>query len=251
MPTKATRGVLRPVDGHPSGGPTDAPSHARTGHPPGHPFDAVPAPAGPPADSASDEALLAGYGEGHPEPARAFVRRFQKRVYGLALKLAGDRAFAEDIAQDALLRAWRHASSFDPAKGSVATWVLTITRNTALDALRRHRPESLHPNAEAFLQMVALDPLPADAVVFEEQMDSVRAALARLPTGQRRAVVLASLFGLTAREIAEAEELPLGTAKTRIRAGLLRLRADLNLQSGLPSQQADDHADSVRSCPAE
>jgi RNA polymerase sigma factor (sigma-70 family) len=188
-------------------------------------------------DSVSDESLLAGYGDGHPELARAFVRRFQKRVYGLAFTLTGDRTWAEDIAQDALLRAWHRASSFDSERGSLTTWVLAITRNVALDALRRHRPESLNPNAEAFLQTIATDPPPADVVALKEQMGTVRAALARLPTEQRRAVVLASLFGLTAREIAEAEKLPLGTAKTRIRVGMLKLRADLKLpKKTLPPQ---------------
>jgi RNA polymerase sigma-70 factor (ECF subfamily) len=145
--------------------------------------------------------------------------------------LTSDRTWAEDIAQDAFLRAWRHASSFDSAKGSVTTWVLTITRNAALDALRQRRPESVNPNAEAFLHTMASDPLPVDVVLVDEQMEGVRAALARMPTKQRRAVVLASLFGMTAREIAEAEQLPLGTAKTRIRSGMLRLRAELNLSN--------------------
>jgi RNA polymerase sigma factor (sigma-70 family) len=176
----------------------------------------------------SDEALLTGFRDGDPQGAGAFVRRFQGRVYGLAVKMTGDPVWADDIAQDALLRAWRGASSFDPTRGSVTTWLLTITRNAALDALRRHRPESLSPHAEAFLQIVAADPLPADVAAFEDEMDAVRAALGRIPLGQRRAVVLSSLFRLTASEIAESEGIPLGTAKTRIRDGMLKLRSQLH-----------------------
>ncbi len=71
--------------------------------------------------------MLAGFRDGDLERARAFVRRFQGRVYGLAVKMTGDPVWADDIAQDALLRAWRGASSFDPARGSVTTWLLTIT----------------------------------------------------------------------------------------------------------------------------
>jgi RNA polymerase sigma factor (sigma-70 family) len=181
------------------------------------------------ADAAPEVAMLAGFRDGDPERSRAFVRRFQGRVYGLAVKMTGDPVWAEDIAQDALLRAWRGASSFDPSRGSVTTWLLTITRNAALDALRRHRPESVSPHAEAFLQIVATDPPPTEVVILEDEMGAVRDALGRVPLGQRRAVVLAALFRLTATEIAEAEGIPLGTAKTRIRSGMLKLRAELHV----------------------
>ena len=94
---------------------------------------------------ASDEALLAGMAIGDEGAGVAFVRRYQRRVYGLALGLVGDHALAEDIAQEALLRAWRHAQVFDPRRASVATWVLTITRNLAVDALRLRRAVPTDP----------------------------------------------------------------------------------------------------------
>ena len=94
---------------------------------------------------ASDEALLAGMAIGDEGAGVAFVRRYQRRVYGLAVGLVGDHALAEDIAQEALLRAWRHAQVFDPRRASVATWVLTITRNLAVDALRLRRAVPTDP----------------------------------------------------------------------------------------------------------
>src|SRR5947199_9763151 len=92
-----------------------------------------------PSDALSDESLLAGLGSGDRRAASAFVGRFERRVYGLALTVVGDRVLAEDVAQEALTRAWRHAEAYDPRRGSVATWLLTITRNLAIDAIRLRR----------------------------------------------------------------------------------------------------------------
>ncbi|HXW79876.1 MAG TPA: sigma factor, partial [Acidimicrobiales bacterium] len=84
----------------------------------------------------SDDALLAGMAVGDERAGVAFVRRYQRRVYGLALSMVGDPVLAQDIAQEAFLRAWRHALVFDRRRASVGTWILTITRNLAVDALR-------------------------------------------------------------------------------------------------------------------
>src|SRR3954463_11423637 len=96
-------------------------------------------------DELSDESLLAGLGAGDRRAAAAFVRRFERRVYGLALTVVGDRVLAEDVAQGALTRAWRHAQAYDPRRGSVATWLLTITRNLAVDAVRLRRADPRAP----------------------------------------------------------------------------------------------------------
>lgn len=177
---------------------------------------------------ASDEALLAGLGAGDPDAALAFVRRYQRRVFGLAVTMLGDRAAAEDVAQEAMVRAWRHASAFDARRGSVTTWLLSITRNLAVDAIRAAR---VVPTADDVL-LAALPTtrhdLPADASVATDELRHVRTALDALPDAQRRALLLARLGGLTAAEIAEREQIPLGTAKTRIRAALLRVRDELN-----------------------
>jgi len=173
----------------------------------------------------SDEALLTGMGLGESGAAAAFVKRFQARVFGLALSIVGDPALAEDIAQEALTRAWRNAAAFDPRRGAVATWLLTITRNLAIDALRLHRGRPTDPETLAELEMPSDAPEPADAAVMAETARDVRGAMRLLPVEQRRALVLSAFYGRTAKEIASLEGIPLGTAKTRIRAGMLKLRA--------------------------
>src|SRR4051794_28542230 len=93
----------------------------------------------------SDEAVMLGLSTGDEAAAREFVSRFSARAIGLAYQFLGDRSSAEDVAQEALIRAWRHAGSFDARRGSVSTWVLTIVRNLAIDALRLRRPEPFDP----------------------------------------------------------------------------------------------------------
>lgn len=177
--------------------------------------------------SVSDDALLSGLATGDPEAASAFVRRFQRRVFGLALTIVGEARAAEDVAQEAFLRAWRHAGAYDPRRGTVVTWLLTITRNLAIDAVRVRRPVALDPDTILGLDLAGAQRLPDELAALRDDVDRLAAALARLPPEQRRALVLAGLQGRTAREVSEVEGIPLGTAKTRIRSGLLRLRAAL------------------------
>ena len=179
----------------------------------------------------SDEALLAGLGSGDATLEKAFVARFQGRVYGLAVSLVRDPALAEDIAQEALLRAWRHASVFDPRRGAVVTWVLSITRNLAIDALRLRRALPIDPAASLLVGLEDQARGPDDAAVASDVAVQVRSAVAALPADQRRALVMAAFYGHTALEISVAEGIPLGTAKTRIRAAMTKLRASLGSAS--------------------
>jgi RNA polymerase sigma factor (sigma-70 family) len=181
---------------------------------------------GLPVDQLPDETLLAGLGQGDDEVTVAFVRRFQRRVYGVALSVIGDSRQAEDIAQQAFERAWRHAHSYDPRRGSVSTWLTTITRNLAIDASRVRRPVPIDPD-ELLLRIATSAEGPERAVLAGESADDLRAALKELPIEQARAVVLAGIVGLSASQIAESEGIPLGTAKTRIRTAMHRLRATL------------------------
>jgi RNA polymerase sigma-70 factor (ECF subfamily) len=173
----------------------------------------------------SDETLLALYAMSDPQGAAAFIARFGRRVYGLARTIVGDTRFAEDVAQEALLKVWRHADAFDARRGSVATWVMTITRNVAIDTLRSRRPVTVAP--DDFADLSGPDRDPGDVAVLGDDIERLRVALDRLPEEQRRAVVLSGIWGITAREIGERDEIPLGTAKTRIRAALTRLRDEL------------------------
>jgi RNA polymerase sigma-70 factor (ECF subfamily) len=188
----------------------------------------------PDPDALSDEALLAGLGTGEAETGAAFVRRFQRRVFGLALSIVSDPGLAEDIAQEALAKAWRHAQAYDPRRGSVATWLLTITRNLAIDAVRLRRAQPTDPEVLAALEVPSSAADPADTAASQDDAGRIRAAVRRLPLDQRRALVLAAFHGRTAKEISAAEGIPLGTAKTRIRSGLLKLRAMLVEQGAAP-----------------
>ncbi len=177
------------------------------------------------ANGASDHDLLCGFAVGDAEFGRAFVRRFQGRVYGLALNLLGDRGRAEDVAQEAFVRAWKHAATYDPDRASVTAWLLRITRNLAIDSLRRRRPQIIDPDGLAALIPASTATMVEDAAVTSDLAARARLAMARLPPGQAKALWLSAFCGCTAQGIADSEGIPLGTAKSRIRQGLRTLRA--------------------------
>src|SRR5437879_1696596 len=143
-----------------------------------------------PADSAepSDEALVAGLAIDDRAASSVFVHRFQRRVYGLAFGMVGDQSVAEDIAQEAMTRAWRHAETYDPRRGSVVTWLLTITRHLSIDSLRLRRLEPIDPDSFLGLKTPASALAPDEAAVSADEGARVRGALAALPLDQRRAV---------------------------------------------------------------
>jgi RNA polymerase sigma factor (sigma-70 family) len=174
-------------------------------------------------DALSDETLLAGLGSGNPDAAAAFVRRFQSRVYGLAMTMLRDADLAEEVAQDTFVRAWRNAAAYDARRGRVAAWLLTITRNLAIDRARMRPVTPTDPELIASrLDLARQDSLPDVA-----ERDRLRRAVAALPDDQRRPLVLAVYGGRTAREISELDGTPLGTVKTRIRTAMLKLRDTL------------------------
>ncbi len=188
-------------------------------------------------DELSDEALLAGMAVRDQAAAVTFTRRYQRRVFGLAFSMTSDAGVAEDVAQEAMIRVWRHAPVFDPRRGSVTSWVLTITRNLAIDALRLRRAVPTDPDDFAATALASSEHNPEDAVRRGDVRQTVRAALGVLPDEQRRAVVLAAVYGRTALEISESEGIPLGTAKTRIRTGLIRLRAAVERAEGVSDER--------------
>jgi RNA polymerase sigma-70 factor (ECF subfamily) len=177
----------------------------------------------------ADETLLAGLGAGNPEAAAAFIRRFQGRVYGLAVTMLGDPDVAEDVAQETFLRAWRHAATYDARRGRVATWLLAITRNVAIDRARMRLPTPTDPEIIASELELAREDAPVDVA----ERERVREAVGVLSDDERRALVLAMYAGRTAREISELDGVPLGTVKTRIRTAMLKLRERLEAQHEL------------------
>jgi RNA polymerase sigma factor (sigma-70 family) len=175
-------------------------------------------------ETVSDEGLLSGVAVGDDWATLVFVRRYQRRLFGLAIGIVGDAGLAEDVTQEAFLRVFRHAVTYDARRGSVATWALTITRNLAIDALRVRRGSPTDPSDEVFLSLTSTERRPEDEAVTDDGIGHIKAALAQLPIEQRRAVMLAGMYGRTAKEIATAETIPVGTAKGRIRAGMAKLR---------------------------
>jgi RNA polymerase sigma factor (sigma-70 family) len=180
----------------------------------------------------SDDSLLAGMAMGDGAAAAAFVRRYQPRVYGLALTIVGSAAVAEEVAQEAFLRVWRSAAAYDARRGQVGTWVLTITRNLAVDALRLrgNREQPIAP--QALVETLLSREVRESRSPHVEDREQLRSALRALPPEQGRLVVLFAVYGLTAQETAEMEGIPLGTAKTRIRRGIAKLRHALGVSDG-------------------
>ena len=174
-------------------------------------------------DAAADAALVAGLELRDPAALGAFYDRYAGYALAVALRILGDRQEAEEAVQDAFFQIWNGRVRYDAARGRFRTWVFMIARSRALDRRRRRSPERLPLPARE----VASDDLgPEDA-----QLQRVMLRLlGRLTRDQRDAVVLAFYEGLTHNEIAERLGEPVGTVKSRIRRGLLELRAALEAE---------------------
>ncbi|MGZ4131999.1 MAG: RNA polymerase sigma factor [Actinomycetota bacterium] len=164
------------------------------------------------------EGLLAG----DDAALRTLYARFGRPVYTMGLRLLGSREAAEELTQDVFLAAWRKAARFDPSRGRLSTWLMTIAHNLAIDRLRRDTGVT-RPT------LVLVDQVP-DAVGSDDtestlaERDEVFRALQVLSDGEKRLLVRTYFRGMTAREIAEADGIPLGTVKTRLRTALIKVR---------------------------
>jgi RNA polymerase sigma factor (sigma-70 family) len=175
-------------------------------------------------DPELDAIASAAFSEGRADGLRLAFERFGGLVYTLALRGLGDAAEAEDVTQQVFVAAWRARDGFDPARGSLAGWLVAITRNKIADALRgRQRDQRIlsQMTSVATVTMPDAEPeLAVDRVLLADE-------LARLPEGQRLVMVLAFYSDLTHEQIAGALQMPLGTVKSHIRRGLARLRSRL------------------------
>ncbi|HEY3203598.1 MAG TPA: sigma-70 family RNA polymerase sigma factor [Thermoanaerobaculia bacterium] len=156
----------------------------------------------------------------------ALYDRHAGRLLGLAQRILGETGEAEEVLQEVFLFAWRAAASFDPTRGSVATWLLISTRSRSIDRLRARRPAS-RPEVRSLEELPEGPPGLQDvegATVDREWERLCRNAVGELPEEQRRALELAYFEGLTHQEIAAKTATPLGTVKTRVRLGLMKLR---------------------------
>jgi RNA polymerase sigma-70 factor (ECF subfamily) len=148
-------------------------------------------------------------------------------MYGLAMRITQDATLAQDVVQEAFVGIWRNASRFDAARASARTWILSITHNRSIDALRRRRPAQELPDPELPPPAALVTPDIWGEVAGRLDATRVRAAIGRLSPPQREAIALAYFGGLTQQEIAERTGAPLGTVKSRVRLGLLALRDEL------------------------
>ena len=182
----------------------------------------------PPADRLG--VIVAQVAAGDGTAFRALYDATSTRVFGFSLQILRDRAAAEEATLDVYAQIWRQASRYDPAKGSVTTWITSMARTRAIDVRRARTREQ---EREVALDELKIERLgesgldPADASSESEQRSRVRGALDALPHEQRRAVEAAFYRGLSHTEIASALGQPLGTVKTRIRSGLAALRRTL------------------------
>jgi RNA polymerase sigma-70 factor (ECF subfamily) len=172
------------------------------------------------------EGLLAG----DDAAIRAIYGRFGRPIYSMGLRLLGSREAAEELTQDVFLTAWRKAARFDPARGRLSTWLMTIAHNLAVDRLRRETGVT-RPT------LVLVDEVPDTPGVAEEEhvieRDAALRAIESLSDAEKRLIARTYFRGLTAREIAEADGIPLGTVKTRLRSALIKVRK-VNESKDLP-----------------
>jgi RNA polymerase sigma-70 factor (ECF subfamily) len=174
---------------------------------------------------AADADALRRMASGESPALAELYDRHARPVYSLALRILQDSSEAEDVVQDVFAQAWRQAARYDEQRGAVGAWLLNLTRSRTIDRVRarRARPEAA-VDADAIAARPAVLAGADEVVIQEDQAKRVRAALDGLPVIQRLAIELAFYEGLTHAEIAERLEQPLGTVKTRIRLGLLKLR---------------------------
>lgn len=187
---------------------------------------------GPEGGGASDLELVERIRTGDQSALDTLYARYASPVYSLAWKVLQNGEEAEEVALDVFWQVWRQADRYDASRGAPPAWIFTLARSRAIDRLRargRREERTLSIDDPGF----RFDPLdenagPDEVVSFRQSRDAVRAAMARLSPVQREAVELAFLKGMTHVEIAEKLGQPLGTVKTRIRQGLIRLRKHLD-----------------------
>jgi RNA polymerase sigma-70 factor (ECF subfamily) len=182
----------------------------------------------PASDSAELVDLLARVAGGDQDAFATFYDATSRVVFGIVLNVVRDRAQAEEVTQEVYVDAWKSAPRFDRRQGSPTAWLNTIAHRKAVDRVRSAQ-RSTDRDQRHYEQTSATtaEPDVSEVVVARDEGSRVRAALKQLPDSQRTAVELAYFSGLSHREVAEKLGIPLGTAKTRIRDAMKRLRGQL------------------------
>lgn len=175
-------------------------------------------------ENLSDEELLALIRNRDQQALAEIYDRYSSLVYGMALKVLQNVAFAQEITQDVFMKLWSKSERFDSSKGKFTSWLLTVTRNASIDRIRReqkHNPEALFADFGDRLRDEISSPHLISAL---ERTILINSMLKRLPPEQRQVIELAFFRGCTQQEIANRLGIPLGTVKTRMRLGMAKLR---------------------------
>ena len=186
-------------------------------------------------DGLDDRALVARVTEGDGGALEALYARYGRACYGLARRILTDEQLAQDAVQEVFLTVWRDASRFDASRGGFSTWLLSMTHHKAVDSVRREENlRKRRTTADALETRESESPQVEDAVWSLLRRERVREVLGTLPEPQREALTLAYFGGYTQREISGLTGTPLGTVKTRMLAGMRRMKESLDGMSNAP-----------------
>jgi RNA polymerase sigma-70 factor (ECF subfamily) len=181
------------------------------------------------AERLADEELMPWIGRKDAEAFEVFYDRHGGVAYSLAYRIVGERGAAEDCVQEAFISIWRSGGRFDPTRGSVRSWTLSIVRNRAIDVLRSRagRAPKMTFDDDEILEQRPSAELTEEEAMRHETAGEVRGALSHLPDEQSKVIQLAYFGGFSQSEIAAMLSLPLGTVKGRMRLGLEKIRGEL------------------------
>jgi RNA polymerase sigma-70 factor (ECF subfamily) len=172
---------------------------------------------------AEDAALLLRIRDGDERAIETLYTRYSGPLYSLAYRVTGADRYAQDVVQEVFVALWKDAGRYDPSRGALSSWLFALARHKAIDLVRKEANVRKH-TADVDLEFREADDDVDQEAWLRLRRDAVRAAITQLPEAQRTALELAFFAGLTHVEVAEQLDIPLGTAKTRIRTALLRLR---------------------------
>lgn len=171
-----------------------------------------------------DQQLVSRLKKSDKDAMRNLYSRYGNYAYTIAYSLTENEADSAEITQEVFLKIWNNISRYDESRSGLRTWIAKIARNTAIDFLRKKRPESAGDDLELLLANIPSDNTPERSAIENEDSSTVKEAISKLPENQREIILLAYYSGLSQAEISEKTKLPLGTVKSRIRLGIIKLK---------------------------